>query len=168
MSLLFGTATVALLHLEHTLKRVRLELFAQTTQKAHALELIEQLEQDLRRLGRGVHHRSEMLLALDREGLVFRADLNEDGRPDSICYRWVRDSGSTGRLRRWVNGLLDGETAEGLERFELEPLDETGRLTQALEQVRLLRITLRYRLPWQPEAPPLVWRSTVAPPNLMP
>ena len=165
--LLFGTISLGIVSLKGMLDRVRAELWLRYMQKARTLELIDALERDLRLLGRGLEDRSAMLLGWGPDSLLFCADINGDGRSDSVLYRWMRGAESpSGRIERWVNGSLSGETGSGVEVFALEPLDERGRPVEELARIRMFRVRLRYRAPFPQAVVPLEWVSFVGAPNL--
>jgi hypothetical protein len=118
------------------------------------------------------------LAVFDSNRIAFYADLGSDGTIDQIRYSLSDVSAASGTpnpndriFYRSVNGEPDVDAALGVTDFRLRYFDQDGNVTNDLQRIRTIEITLEIEstLPDQDgNYSRLFWREKITPPNLIP
>jgi hypothetical protein len=147
----------------------------------NAMEVIDLLEWDLRRIGLG----ADTALALcDSNRITFFADLDSDGIVDQIRYTLSDPSAASGTpnpndrlLYRSVNGEPDIDAALGVTGFRLRYFDANGNslvypiASTNFANIQTIEVTLQLdsTLPDQDEQySHFIWQERITPNNLTP
>ena len=154
---------------EHTYSHT-LDLVLQET----AIEVVEMVERDLCKIGRGVRQPAFAIYAQD--DISFYADLENDGVIDTVRYYVSSTSAATSTpnpndriFYRVVNGANEFEWAVGLTAFQIKFYDASNDTTSNLFKARALEVSMSFEstISYDEEYASYSWRGRITPPNLL-
>ncbi|MGH7490829.1 MAG: hypothetical protein ACREOO_00390 [bacterium] len=154
---------------EHTYSQ-NLDLVLQET----AIEVVEMVERDLWKIGRGV--RQPAFAIYDDDAISFYADLENDGVIDTVRYYVSSASAATSTpnpndriLYRVVNGVNEFEWAVGVTALEIDFYDAYNDATTNLFEARSIQVSMNFEstIPYDEEYASYSWRARITPPNLL-
>lgn len=141
----------------------------------NAMEIIELLEWDFRRIGFGINFPA--LAVYDSSTIAYYVDFGGDGIIDTVRYSLSDTSAASGtpnprdkifyrqsNTEPWVDAAL------GVTDFKLKYFDIDGNETQNLMKIKTIEIYLELEstVPYDGEYSRFAWRERLTPPNLLP
>lgn len=133
----------------------------------------EGIERDFRLIGYGVSDSDKVMLA-DSSRLIFRADLDDLSRVDTVMYElgpllaWGHGNPDARILYRSVNGMAPIPVATGVTRCSFRYVDSTGVAAAAERDIRAVRVAMTMESDTRVNGtyPGVIWERTITPKNL--